>query len=196
MIKSLARFILHTLWGWQLDGAYPQSAKKSVIVVFHHTSNWDFPIGILLRSAHDVDTRFAAKNSLFFFPLGLFMRAIGGVAVERSKRTNFVDACADLFTGKESFKLTVTPEGTRSKVTKLKSGFYFIAVKAGVPLVCCKFDWGTKKVGFSAPFYPTGDYDADLPQILAYFRGVKGKIPAYDFDIDSINSANNASEAI
>jgi 1-acyl-sn-glycerol-3-phosphate acyltransferase len=185
MRKVLARFILHTLWGWRLDAEYPHEVKKSMIMVMPHTSNWDFPIGILLRPAYHIDTHFAAKSSLFFFPLGIIMRALGGVAVERSKRTNFVDACAALYSGKESFKLTVAPEGTRSKVTSLKSGFYYIAIKAGVPIVCCKFDWGSMTLGFSQPFYPTGDYEADLPKLLAYFKGVKGKISKYDFDSDA-----------
>jgi 1-acyl-sn-glycerol-3-phosphate acyltransferase len=185
MLKAIARFILYKLWGWKMDADYPHAIKKSVIMVMHHTSNWDFPIGILLRPGNDIDTHYAAKKSIFFFPLGILLRATGGVPVDRSKRNNFVDACAALFDGKESFKLTVAPEGTRTKVTELKSGFYHIAIKAGVPIVCCKFDWGTMTLGFSQPFYPTGNYEADLPHLLAYFKGVKGKIPEHDFDIEA-----------
>lgn len=183
MKKALARFILYKLWGWKFVDPYPDNAEKSVIVVLNHTSNWDFPIGILLRPAEDVDTRFAAKNSLFWFPLGILMRWLGGVSVDRSKHNNFVDAVASLYQGEKSFKITIAPEGTRSKVTQLKSGFYYIAVKAGVPIVCCKFDWGKKELGFSQPFYPTGDYERDLPHILKYFKHTKGRIPKNDFDI-------------
>jgi 1-acyl-sn-glycerol-3-phosphate acyltransferase len=185
MVKLIAKFIFQTLWGWRFSEVYPREIKKSVIVVMPHTSNWDFPIGILTRPIIDLDSRFVAKSSLFWFPLGAILRAMGGVAVDRSKKTNFVDAVAALFEGKESFKITLTPEGTRSKVTQLKSGFYYLAIKAQVPIVMCKFDWGKKEVGFSQPFYPTGDYDADLPKILAYFKGVKGKNPEDDFDIES-----------
>jgi 1-acyl-sn-glycerol-3-phosphate acyltransferase len=80
-----------------------------------------------------------------------------------------------------NFILSITPEGTQTKVDKLKIGFYHIAVKAGVPIICCKFDWGHRTTGFSEPFYPTGDYNADLPKILEYFKDVKGKIPEFDY---------------
>jgi 1-acyl-sn-glycerol-3-phosphate acyltransferase len=186
MIKWIAKFIFQTLWGWRYSSVYPKDVKKSVIMVIPHTSNWDFPIGIFTRPILDLDTRFVAKSSLFWFPLGSILRALGGVAVDRSKKTNFVDAVAALYEGKESFKITLTPEGTRSKVKQLKSGFYHIALKAKVPIVMCKFDWGKKEVGFSEPFYPTGDYEADLPKMLSFFKGVKGKNPEKDFDIESV----------
>lgn len=182
MRHTLAKFIFQTLWGWKIDSDYPKNVDSSVIIVLHHTSNWDFPIGIFLRPILHINTRFAAKNSLFFFPLGAIMRGLGGVAVDRSKNTNFVDACVNLYKIHPDFKLTIAPEGTRSKVTKLKSGFYYIAVKAGVPIVRCKFDWGTKTVGFSEPFYPSGDYDKDLPEILAYFKGIKGRNTELDYE--------------
>ena len=166
-----------------METPYPQEVKKSVIVVFHHTSNWDFPIGVLIRPILNLDSHYVGKKSLFFFPLGVIMRWLGGVPVDRSKHNNFVDAVAALFQNRESFKITLTPEGTRSKVTSLKSGFYYIAIKAGVPIVPCKFDWGSKTLGFGQPFYPTGDYETDLPQILSYFKGVKGKYPENDYDI-------------
>lgn len=186
MTKAIARFILYKLWGWKFVDKYPEGVQKSVIVVLHHTSNWDFPIGVLLRPAESIDTRFAAKSSLFWFPLGVLMKWLGGVPVDRSKHTNFVDAIAALYEKEDSFKITIAPEGTRSKVKQLKSGFYYIAMKAGVPIVCCKFDWGKMELGFSQPFYPTGDYEKDLPQILSYFKGTHGRIPENDFDIQSI----------
>jgi 1-acyl-sn-glycerol-3-phosphate acyltransferase len=181
MRRALAKFIFHTLWGWKIDVPYPKRVLKSVVIPMPHTSNWDFPIGILIRPIMGDNVAFAAKKSLFFFPLGLLMRALGGYPVDRSKNTNFVDACVKIFNEKETFILAVAPEGTRTKVTKLKTGFYHIAIKAAVPIVCCKFDWGTKTVGFSEPFYPTGDYEVDLPKILTYFKGVKGKYPEKDY---------------
>lgn len=183
MKKAICSFLLYKLWGWRMETPYPKAVKKSVIIVFHHTSNWDFPIGVLIRPILDLDSHYVGKNSLFFFPLGVIMRWLGGVPVDRSKHNNFVDAVAALFKDRESFKITLTPEGTRSKVTSLKSGFYYIALKAGVPIVPCKFDWGTKTLGFGQPFYPTGNYDADLPALLQYFKGVKGKYPEHDYEI-------------
>ncbi len=181
MKKALAKFLFQTVWGWSIDEPYPKEVKKSVIMVLHHTTNWDFPIGIFLRPILDLDTHYTAKSSLFKFPLGILMRWLGGVAVDRTKHTNFVDAVAALYDDKVSFKITVAPEGTREKVDKLKTGFYYIALKANVPIVMCKFDWSKKNVGFSQPFSPTGDFDADLPKILTYFDGAKGKYPENDF---------------
>lgn len=186
MRKAIAKFLLQTLWGWKFDKVYPLEVKKSVIIVFHHTSNWDFPIGILLRPILHVYIQYVGKSSLFRFPMGNIMRALGGIPVDRSKASNFVHAVAALYEKTDSLKICITPEGTRDKVTKLKTGFYFIAQRARVPIVMCKFDWGTKTIGFSDPFYTTGDFEADLPQILSYYKGVKGKYPEKDFDISTI----------
>ncbi|MBL7814591.1 MAG: lysophospholipid acyltransferase family protein [Saprospiraceae bacterium] len=183
MLKAICSFILLKLWGWKIESVFPKNIKKSVIIVIPHTSNWDFPIGILLRPIIDLKTNFVGKKSLFRFPLGILMRALGGVAVDRSKHNNFVDAVVDVYNKHEQFNITLTPEGTRSKVTTLKSGFYFIALEAKVPIVCAKFDWGKKLLGFSDPFYPTGDYEADLPKILQYFKGITGRNPKNDFEI-------------
>jgi 1-acyl-sn-glycerol-3-phosphate acyltransferase len=183
--EAICRFLFLKLWGWKIESGFPEGIKKSVIVVIPHTSNWDFPIGILIRPIMHFEAHYVGKSSLFFFPLGVLMRWWGGVAVDRSKNHNFVDAVADIYNHRDVFNLTVTPEGTRGKVTKLKTGFYHIAQKAKVPLVFCKFDWGTKTVGFSAPFYTTGNFEADIPKILDYFRGIQGAKPEYNFDIDA-----------
>lgn len=184
MKKAIAKFFLETLWGWRFETVYPKEVKKSVIVMIQHTSNWDFPIGVLVRPAIDLDSHYVAKNSLFWFPLGTIMRWLGGVPVDRSKHNNFVDAVAALYEGIDSFKILLTPEGTRSKVTQLKSGFYYIAIKAKVPIIMCKFDWGKKIIGFSQePFYPTGNYEADMRVILEYFKGVRGKLPEKEYEI-------------
>jgi 1-acyl-sn-glycerol-3-phosphate acyltransferase len=183
MLKAIASFILLKLWGWKIEKKFPEGVKKSVIIVIPHTTNWDFPIGILLRPTTGLQTNFVGKSSLFFFPLGILMRALGGVSVDRSKHNNFVDAVVSIYNKRDQFNITVAPEGTRSKVTTLKSGFYYIAVKAGVPIVCCKFDWSKMVIGFSEPFYPTGNYEADLPKVLEYFKGVVGKNPENGYDI-------------
>ncbi len=183
MKKAICRFLFEKVWGFRFDPVYPTAVKKSVIVIFPHTSNWDFLIGVLTRPSIDLNAKFVGKSSLFKFPFGGFMRWLGGVPVDRSKHNNFVDAVAALYKNSDDLKIGIAPEGTRGKVTSLKTGFYYIALKAEVPLVMCKFDFGKKIVGFSDPFYPTGDFEKDLPQILAYFKGVKGKIHEKAYEI-------------
>ena len=185
MKKILFKFLLQTVWGFKFETLYPKEVKKSVLVMIPHTSNWDFPIGILLRPIIDLDSYFVMKDNFFWFPLGNILRWMGGVSVDRSKHNNFVDSVAALFENRDSFKITMTPEGTRNKVTKLKSGFYYIALKAKVPIVCVKFDFGKKLIGFSQPIYPTGDYEKDLPHILAYFKGVVGRHPEKAYELDA-----------
>ena len=188
MKKAICKLLLFNLWGWKLKKTYPKGVRQSVVVVFPHTSNWDFPIGILLRPIMNEDIGFVGKSSLFKFPLGGIIRWLGGYAVDRSKHNNFVDAVAHIFTTEPDFKICITPEGTRKKVDKLKTGFYHIAMEAKVPLVLGKFDWGNKEISFSDPFYPTGDYAADMKQIAQFYKGVKGKFPKCDFDWDSLDA--------
>ncbi len=163
------------LFGWKITGQYPRHLKKFIVVVMPHTSNWDFPVGLLVRSALKADIKYVAKDSLFRPPWGKLFRWLGGYPVNRDKRSRFVDAVIDLFNQKEAFIITLTPEGTRGKVDKLKTGFYYIALGARVPLVLTRMDWGNKEVHFSEPFYPTGDKDADFRFIVDHFKDVRGK---------------------
>ena len=184
MKKIIYKFLFQDVWGWKIVETYPQSAVQSVVMVLHHTSNWDFPIGVFLRPLVNANIRFVGKDSLFKIPIfGTYMRWMGGYPVNRSKRTDFVQAVANIFKKETDFKLCFAVEGTREKVTTLKTGFYYVAHKAGVPIVPCKFDWGKKQIGFGQPFYTTGDYEKDLKQLLQYFIGVKGRITENDFDV-------------
>jgi 1-acyl-sn-glycerol-3-phosphate acyltransferase len=181
MRKWLSELILFKIWGWKLVKTYPNEVKQSIVPVMPHTSNWDFPIGILLRPIMHTNIRFVAKNSLFIFPFSIFFKSLGGFPVDRSKTNNFVDAVADIFKTEADFKLCITPEGTRTRVTKLKTGFYYIALKANVPLVLGKFDWGKKEIAFSDAFYPTGDFDADLIEISKFYKNTTGKIKGWGY---------------
>jgi 1-acyl-sn-glycerol-3-phosphate acyltransferase len=176
MKKKISEWLLLKLWGWKLLNPYPNEIAKSIVPVLPHTSNWDFPIGMLLRPIMNTNIRFAAKDSLFIFPFGWLFKKLGGYPVNRSKASNFVNTVVEVFKKEDDFKLCITPEGTRKKVTTLKRGFYYIAQKADVPLILCKFDWGKKEIDFSPPFYVTGDYDADITKILDFYKGSKGKI--------------------
>ncbi len=192
MKKWLFEWLFFKVWGWKIPKFYPDNVPQSVVVVFHHTSNWDFPIGILIRPIMNCYINFVGKSSLFWFPLGNLMRWLGGYPVERSKNHNYVEAVANIYKIAPVFRLCVTPEGTRGKVEKLKTGFYYIAQTAQVPIVMCSFDWSRKEVKFSDPFTITNDYNRDIPQILAFFEGIKGKIPANDFDIKKYLSELNS----
>lgn len=177
MWAAISSFIYFKLWGWKIDGDFPRHLRKYILVVGPHTSNWDFPIGILVRSFLKVDAKYMGKSSLFRPPFGGLFRALGGYPVDRSKSNNYVDAVVDIFNSKEDFVITITPEGTRKRVDELKSGFYYIALGAKVPLVMVILDYEHKTVRFSEPFYPTGNKEADFEVILNHFRGVKGRNP-------------------
>lgn len=174
----ISRFILRLL-GWKIEGRYPFEILKLVLIVVPHTSNWDFPLGLLVRSALGIPGNFVGKDSLFKPPLGWLMRWLGGIPVDRSQRSHYVEQTVQLYKERKQVCLVIAPEGTRKKVDQLKTGFYHIAKGAGVPILMCKFDWEHKIVGFSDPFYPTNDQEADFKVIYQYFKGVKGKIPEF-----------------
>ena len=134
-------------------------------------------MGLLLRSAWQEDIKYVGKASLFKWPFGGFFKWLGGYPVDRSKRGNFVDAVVDIFNSKESFRMAIAPEGTRKKVKELKTGFYYIAQKAKIPILLCQFDYANKKVVISEPFHPTEDTEADLHHIKTFFSGTLGQVP-------------------
>ncbi len=173
---KLSKFILK-LWGWKTEGHFPPDIPKYIIAIAPHTSNWDFPLGMLVRSATKADVKFVAKHTLFKFPYGFIFRWLKGYPVNRSKSLHFVDNVVKLFDEHEKFAVVISPEGTRTKVEKFKTGFYFIARKAHIPIVLSKFDWEHKVVSFTDPIYTTDNFDKDMDIIMQYFKGVKGKNP-------------------
>jgi len=166
---------------WSMNGEFPAHVKKCVVAVIPHTSWWDFPLGIILRNVWNVKINFVGKKSLFKPPFGWYFRWMGGAPVDRSKNSDTVTATAEVFKTRETFRLTLAPEGTRKKVTTLKSGFYYIAKKAEVPIVLIAFDFGKKEVKVSQPLWPTDDKEADFNTYKAFFEGVKGRVPEYSF---------------
>lgn len=170
------------LLGWKIIGQLPKE-KKYLIIVAPHTSNWDLIIGLIARFAVGVKIHFLAKNQIFFFPLGSLLKALGGIPVDRSKKENKVEQAVELFRQADHLVLGLTPEGTRSYVTRWKQGFYYIAYQAELPIVMIGFDYSTKEIRIQKPFNPSGDIDKDFPQIIEYFRTVKGyhakEIPDY-----------------
>jgi len=181
-MKWLSKFIYYKIFGWQLVGNTNFSKdkiKKAVIIAAPHTSWHDFYIGLLLRKITGVKTNFIGKRELFKWPFGYYFRAIGGRPVNRVARENKVKAIAQLFENEDEFRLTLAPEGTRKKVEHWKTGFYYIAQAADVPIIMFTLDFKNKQNKVSEPFYTTGNVEADFKVIKAFFQGVEGKVKAY-----------------
>jgi len=178
IIRLLERIALPLLkWrGWTHHVDAP-SEKKYVLIVAPHTSNCDFllmfPVGLLLKRR----VKFMIKHSVFVGPVGSVLRWLGGIPVERSSRHNFVQQLVDEFEQAEEMVLIIAPEGTRSPVPEWKRGFYHIAHEAGVPIVRCFLDTGRRRAGIWAPFYPTGQVEADLKKLRADYDQVIARYP-------------------
>ncbi|KTD74692.1 1-acyl-sn-glycerol-3-phosphate acyltransferase [Legionella waltersii] len=168
--------LIFKLMGWKIVGQLPE-AKKYIIIVAPHTSNWDFVICLCARFVVGVKINFIAKKQLFFFPFGLFLRAVGGTPVDRSKKGNKVEQAVEIFNRSDVFRLGLAPEGTRSPVKRWKEGFYHIACQAKIPIVMVGPDYASKEIRINEPFWPTGDIQIDFPTILDFFRTIKGCYP-------------------
>lgn len=179
-MRWLSKFIYHKLLGWKVTGFSDfESVKKAVIIAVPHTSWHDFYIGVLLRSVVGLKANFVGKKELFTFPFGWIFRALGGAPVVRRTNENQVEAIARLFNEHEVFRMTMAPEGTRKKVEEWRTGFYYIAKAANVPIIMFTLDFENKENRFSEPFYPTDDKEADFKIMRKFFEGVKGKVPEY-----------------
>ncbi|TJY34012.1 1-acyl-sn-glycerol-3-phosphate acyltransferase [Pontimicrobium aquaticum] len=179
-MRWLAKLIYHNILGWKVTGFNDfDSIKKAVIIAAPHTHWKDFPIGVLLRSVLGVKTNFVGKSSLFKFPYGWIFRALGGAPVQRHENSNQVEAIAKLFNEHDMFRMAMSPEGTRKKVHKWRTGFYYIAKTAKVPIVMITLDFEKKQNKISEPFYTTDDKEADFKFMHQFYEGVKGKVPEY-----------------
>ncbi len=172
----VARFFFW-LMGWTIVNEVSSVPKKCVMIGVPHTSNWDFPIAMAALILMRLKTNYLAKKELFRFPLGIIMRAFGGIPVDRSKHSGLVDAMIDEFNQHEELILLIPPEGTRKYVKDWKTGFYRVATGAGVPIVLAFLNYSTKTAGLKAVFYPTGAYEKDVEAIKSYYQGIKGKFP-------------------
>jgi 1-acyl-sn-glycerol-3-phosphate acyltransferase len=178
-MRWLAKFIYFKLMGWKIIGNTnfsKDTVKKAVIIAAPHTSWHDFYIGLLLRKITNVKTNFVGKKELFTWPFGYYFRAVGGKPLDRTSGQNKVEAIAELFEGEDEFRLTLAPEGTRKKVEKWKTGFYFIAKAAKVPIIMFTLDFKNKQNKVSEPFYPTDNIEADFKFMKSFYEGVEGKV--------------------
>jgi 1-acyl-sn-glycerol-3-phosphate acyltransferase len=164
--------------GWKITGSFSTDIKKYIIAVAPHTSNWDFVIGVMARSILRLQkAKFLGKSQLFKAPYGWFFRWLGGYPVYRNQHQDMVQQVVDIFNRHDEFVLAIAPEGTRKKVQKLKTGFYYIALRARVPIVPCGFDFEKKQIVIGNPLHPSGDLDSDLKVLLSFYSQIKGKNP-------------------
>ena len=168
------------LMGWRIEGELPR-LDKFVAIGAHHTSNWDFVIFIALMFVLRLNARWFGKHSIFRWPFGGLMRSWGGIPIQRHLSLNMVEQAIQGFRDNREFILVLSPEGTRKKVERWKMGFYHIALGAGVPIVPGALDFANRRVVIGAPFQPTGDAEADLQVLLAFFRPYVPKKPEYAF---------------
>jgi 1-acyl-sn-glycerol-3-phosphate acyltransferase len=165
---ALGRFMMG-IRGWRVEGTFPD-VPRMVLIVAPHTSNWDFLTGLWAKLALRLGARFVGKHTLFRGPLGVFMRWLGGVPVDRSAPAGFAEETTRVLKESERMTLVLAPEGTRRRSGRWKSGFYRIAEAAGVPILPVAFDYGRRAIVFFPLFTPTGNYEADLARIQAHFR--------------------------
>ncbi|MEO5788455.1 MAG: 1-acyl-sn-glycerol-3-phosphate acyltransferase [Gelidibacter sp.] len=179
-MRWLYEFIYFKILGWKVVGNVTMSKdtiKKAVVIAAPHTSWHDFYIAVLMRRVIGIKSNFVAKKELFKWPLSYYFKVIGGAPLDRRPGQNKVEAIAKLFEGKEEFRLALSPEGTRKKVHEWKTGFYYIAKKANVPIIMFTFDFEHKQNKIAEPFYPTDNMEADFEYMRSFFAGVKGKVP-------------------
>ena len=170
--------VLLRLLGWRVVGELPP-LNKVVLVAAPHTSNWDFIVGLTGAWSCRLKFRWLGKHTLFRWPFGWFFRALGGLPVDRSAAQGLVQQLVTTFSERERLALVVPPSGTRKGGDYWKSGFYRIALGAGVPIVCVRADYGPKEAQIGPPVYLEGDVSADMDRIRAFYAGVTGKIPEW-----------------
>ena len=164
------------LTGWKVLGSLPPECRKSVFIAAPHTSNWDLPYTLMVAFSLRLNIYWMGKSQLFRPPFRTLMMWLGGIPVQRESANNLVATSAAAIVAADGpLQLVVPPEGTRSKVHYWKTGFYYIAVEAKVPIVMAYMDYEKKISGLGPVFHPTGDIEADMAAIKAFYAPFKGK---------------------
>lgn len=175
MLKKLSSLILRIL-GWKVQAQLPE-LKKYVLIGAPHTSNWDFVFTMLGLTSIGLRFNWVMKHSLFFWPLGSFFRAIGGIPVDRTRGTAFLKRIIELFHEREELVLAISPEGTRGRTEYWKTGFYMLALKAQVPVVMGAIDYAEKEITVGRILHPSGDIVQDMELIAKFYRDKTGRHP-------------------
>ncbi len=176
MKKRLSAFILKKM-GWTIGNSFPPDIDKCIVIMAPHTSLWDFVIGRLMVNVLEINVRFLIKKEAFFWPLGPYLKYLGGIPVDRGRKNNMVVKVSRLFHKHDKLYVLITPEGTRSLVKRWKRGFYYIATRSNVPIVLSTLDFEKKEAYVGPVIHPTGHYKADFTIIRNFYMGKKGKHP-------------------
>ena len=190
MKRRIYNLILINIFGWEIKGnstLSKEKIKKAILIAAPHTHWLDLFLGILIRGSIGLKSNFIAKKELFFFPFNILLKLIGGVPVNRSKKNNTVKEVVNIFNNKKEFRISLAPEGTRQKVSKFKTGFYYIAKEANVPIIMITMDYSNKQSVISDPFYPKDNFKNDMNFIESFFDGIEGKIKEFSFTKSKIN---------
>ena len=175
VLKAIGSGMLR-LMRWKVGGRIANE-PKFVMTGGPHTSNWDFVVALMTLWALELDVHWIGKHTIFRWPFGSMFRAFGGIPVDRSKPGTLYRDVLHGFEKRAGFVFALSPEGTRSKVKRLKPGFHRIAVKAGVPLIAAGVDFGSKTIFFSEPIYPTGDFEMDSAALMEFWRTCTPRYP-------------------
>src|SRR5665647_1195129 len=173
--RAIGRAMMR-IGGWKFEGVVPDQ-PKFVVIVAPHTSNWDFVLGVAALFTLGFRVSFLGKHTLFKWPLGIFMRWLGGISVVRSVSRDRVTENINAFNSSDKLILAVAPEGTRKLVKEWKTGFYHVAHGAHVPIIPVSFDYGTRIIRLDSLFWTTGDVDGDIRKMKEFYRGVVARNP-------------------
>jgi 1-acyl-sn-glycerol-3-phosphate acyltransferase len=176
MWKRICNWLLYKRMGWTTE-ITQNHPDKYIICLAPHTSNWDFILGLLYSRAIGMQCNFMMKKEWFFWPLGPIFKKLGGIPVHRQKHSSMTDAMAESAKAAKTFHLCITPEGTRSLNPDWKKGFYFIALKAGLPILLYGVDYEKRLIQCTKTIIPSGDFEKDMRDIKHYFKDFRGKIP-------------------
>lgn len=174
LVSSPIFDVIFKLTGWKLVGEVPRDLKKALVIVCPHATWKDFTVGLGARSLMKIPILFWGKKELFEGPFGGIFSWLGGYPVNRGTKSNLVDAIVDIYNSKDTFYAVLAPEGTRKDVQELKTGFYYIAHGAKVPLVMIGFDYVNKEIRIRDPYYTSGDFQKDKVDIAKYFQTIPG----------------------
>lgn len=175
-MRLLAKLVFF-IAGWKLGPQPPKEVNKSVMIAVPHTSNWDILFARAAFYLYRIPVKFLIKDNWMFFPMNLLLLWLGAVPVNRSKKNSLVEQLAEKFDKTQELVILFPPEGTRKKVEKWRSGFYYTAFEAKVPISLGYLDYKKKEAGIITLFYPTGDFETDVLKIQAYYKNVTAKYP-------------------